>query len=832
MIKSNLLLTFSVFILVLVSGCASNKDVEYREPEPMDHWMMQRSHPEEGFDKEAYLHGIEQVNLLKKEKGGPDLNLTWELEGPLNIGGRINVVTPLFQGSDTLFAGTANGGVFRTFDGGLNWTSIFDDFTFLSIGAITVDPNNNQRIFVGTGDRNFGGGSYIGDGLYVSEDLGNNWINTGLSQVGIISSVIVDDQNSDNLLVGALGSGFEKNTERGVYRSTDGGSTWVNTLFVSDSSGVCEMVADPTNSSVIYACFFNRVNLATRSVARGLDSKIYKSIDGGVSWNQLTNGLPSTEHSRVGIAVSASNPNRLYAVYVGDTYNVSEIYRSDDAGANWTGINANSGNNGLDQSALGGFGWYFGRIYVNPLNENHIILPGVDQYESYDAGVNWALNVPIWWTYEVHADKHALIFQDANTIIIGTDGGMYKTEDLGASWTPLGELPITQFYRVEANTHTAGRYAGGAQDNGSTSGNQNGDWSRDFGGDGFQTTHVDPTDNQVIYQTQRGNFHWASNVFGVETMSVSDFDANEITNWDTPYLLNDGQSLVAGTNRLLIMDTPPFDTWQDISGDLTLSGTGAVQAGRYHTITELSNNPDDDNEIMIGTSDGMVWRGNIFSGMNNWVDISGSLPEKYVTSVNFSKRVANKLYVTMSGYYSGFVSALVFKSDDNGATWTDISSNMPAIGINDMITYERDNNEFLFVATDAGVFVSEDDGASWDLMGSGLPTVTVSALDIDETSQRLIAGTFGRSMWSYDVSWVLGTNELSEDEKPMVYPNPMSDYFESDGNYDEVILLTVDGRLVKNFGPVKEGDAIDVSSFDRGHYLLKLNNRLVKVVLN
>lgn len=834
MFQRKLLLSgFALFALSFFYGCAVKQKMDYREPEPIDHWMLRRSHPEKGFDQEAYFKGIEQVNQLKKQKsGGPDLNLNWELEGPFNIGGRVNVVTPLQMGSDTLFAGTANGGVFRTYDGGTNWTPVFDEFSYLSIGAITVDPMNSQRIYVGTGDRNFGGGSYNGNGLYQSDDLGDTWTNVGLSEVGIITSVIVDGQNADHILVGALGHGHQKTNDRGVYRSTDGGASWTNTLFVSDSSGVCEMIPDPTNDDIVYACFFNRVNLLDRGISRGLDSKIFKSTDAGATWTQLTNGLPNTEHSRVGISVSASNPNRLYAVYVGDTYNVSEIYLSNDAGATWVPTNANSGANGLDPNALGGFGWYFGRIYVDPNNENHIILPGVDQYESYDAGANWTLNVPEWWTYEVHADKHALIFQDANTMIIGTDGGMYKTEDLGGTWTPLGELPITQFYRVEANTFDPGQFAGGAQDNGSTSGNQTMPWSRDFGGDGFQMTYVEPNDNLVVYQTQRGRFHWTSNSVGVESLAVSDFDPNEITNWDTPYLVDDGQSLVAGTNRLLMMAAPPFDPWQAISGDLTLSGTGAVSPGRYHTITELASHPDNDDQILVGTSDGKVWRGDIFGGMNNWTDITSALPAHYVTSVNFSKRVQNKLYVTMSGYYSGFTTALVFKSEDNGATWTDISNNLPSIGINDMITYDRDDNEYLFIATDAGVFVSEDDGDSWDLLGTGMPTVTIAALDINATNQRLIAGTFGRSMWSYDISWALGLEEKGEETALLIFPNPVKDQFELGESFESVQLFSLDGRLIKDFGNVYQGEKLDVSGIDRGNYLLKADERSTQIRLD
>lgn len=832
--KKHLRFPWLLLSLIVATGCATKVELVPREPEPIDYWLLKRSHPVHGFDQTAYFNGIQEVKNIKNEKSGPALNLNWELEGPLNIGGRINVITPLTRTSDTIFCGAANGGVFRSFDGGNQWNPVFDDFSYLAIGAIAVDPLNTNTVYAGTGDRNFGGSSYNGNGLYRSTDLGNSWTNIGLGQVGIITSVIVHNQNSDHIVVGALGSGFEKTTDRGVFLSTDGGSTWSNTLFVSDSSGVCEMVADPTNSDVIYACFFNRVNLLDRSISRGEDSKIFKSVDGGATWNQLTNGLPSGENSRVGIAVSESNPNKLYAVYVGIGYNVEEIYVSNDAGTTWSGINASAAN-GLDPNALGAFGWYFGRIHVNPFNENHIILPGIDQYESTDGGQNWNMNVPIWWTYEVHADKHALYFKDPNTIIIGTDGGIYKTTNLGVNWSPLGELPITQFYRVTGTTFTDGVYAGGAQDNGSTSGNQAVPWTRDFGGDGFQSTYVDQNSNTIVYETQRGAIHWTDDLNGVMTLDVHDIDPAENTNWNTPYVVFEGnQSLLAGSNRLLYMDSPPLDSWTAISTDLTLSGLGLAPANRYHTITELAYNRQNEDEVLVGTSDGLVWKGNVSGGINNWTNITGSLPSKYVTSVNFSNNEIGKVYVTMSGYYTGFTSALVFKSTDNGITWQDISSNLPAIGVNDLITLNSTpgNEELLFVATDAGVFVSENDGQAWDLLGTGLPTVTIDAIDVNLNDRKLIAGTYGRSLWSYDISAALGIEETQPEASALVYPNPSNGTIHFSIDVNTLNIYSPDGKRVFSGDNYKANESIALPELLAGIYVVELDGKRVNLKID
>jgi len=292
----------------------------------------------------------------------------------------------------------------------------------MSIGAIEVDPINNNIIYVGTGDRNFGGGSFMGNGFYKSDDYGDSWTNIGLLNVGIITSCSVNPANPQEIVVGTLGNPYTKTSERGIYHSTNGGQTWSNTLFISDSAGVTDISRNVANPQILLASSFNRINLPDHSVASGLDSKIFKSTNGGLSWTQITSGLPQNINlSRVGVQYSISNPSKAYAIYVGEDYNIYDIYVSNDAGETWSSLINSGGMMGLDPSATGGFGWYFGGIHIDPWDENHIIFPGVDQYESYDGGFSWNLNVPEWWTYEVHADKHDIYFQNQNTLLIPID---------------------------------------------------------------------------------------------------------------------------------------------------------------------------------------------------------------------------------------------------------------------------------------------------------------------------------------------------------------------------------------------------------------------------
>jgi photosystem II stability/assembly factor-like uncharacterized protein len=824
-----------LLLVAVISACHVSKTVqsvsEKKEPKPNDYWAKKYMHPIYGFNEKLLFKGLNEIKEAKKnpDKIGVDLNGTWAQEGPTNIGGRVDVITPVHRTSDTIFAGTPNGGIFRTKNGGQTWEPVFDDFSYLAIGAIAVDPSNTQTIYAGTGDRNFGGGSYNGNGLYKSTDLGENWTNLGLQQVGIITSCIVHATQPNVILVGALGNGFAKTTERGVYRSTDGGATWQHTLFVSDSSGVCEMIADPQNPDVIYAATFNRVNIFGGSITNGPDSKIFKSTDAGVTWTQLTTGLPSVPMSRVGISISETNSNKLYAVYVDQNYQIHDVFLSNDAGISWTPLNVTNPSSGLDPDVLGGFGWYFGRIHINPFDDNTIVLPGIEQYASTDGGQTWVRNVPEWFTYEVHADKHALHYIDSTTMVIGTDGGMYKTTDAGQNWSVFGELPITQFYRITAKTFADGVYAGGAQDNGTCAGNSQTTWSRDFGGDGFTPNYIDVNEGKVVFETQRGGIHWISNNEGYVDLSIENSLGAVPLNWDTPYFVKETGELVAGTNKLVVMFSPPFDQWSEMSADLTRIAMGATTSPSYHTITELNSNPFSGNDVLVGTSDGLVWKGNFTNG--SMTNVTANLPEYYVSSVRYSKKVNGKLYVAMTGYYNNFSQALVFKSENGGQSWTSIASNLPAIGVNSLITYMVAGNEVLFLGTDGGVYYSENDGQTWNIVGTNFPISAVNDLDIDEVNNKLLAGTYGRSMWSYDLNWYIGLNEAKLAEVT-IYPNPVTDKLWLDTPAAFVKIISTDGRIVWSQNNYVEKQEIEVHSLKAGVYIIRTDKGASRFVKN
>ena len=338
--------------------------------------------------------------------------------------------------SNVMFVGNASGGVFKTTDGGNNWFPVFDQQPFLAIGAITIDPSNHETIWVGTGDLNISGYPFIGDGVYKSIDGGINWTHMGLEAQSIVSKIIVDPSNTDIIYASTMGIPFFESTDRGLYKSTDGGLTWTKKLFVSENAGVIDMVMNPANPQVIYASSWNRIRNNETSMVYGPDSHIYKTTDGGNNWTILSNGLPSFTTCRIGLAMSVQNPDKLYAMIVDTTFFLQGVYKTTNGGAAWTNATGN-----FDNGLFGGQGWYFGKIFVNPQNDNEIYLPGVDLQKSTNGGTTWSPATPPWWTYEVHADGHYMDFIDGNTFFYCTDGGMYKTTDNCATWTDAEDIP-------------------------------------------------------------------------------------------------------------------------------------------------------------------------------------------------------------------------------------------------------------------------------------------------------------------------------------------------------------------------------------------------------
>jgi photosystem II stability/assembly factor-like uncharacterized protein len=813
-----LILSVAVCTVLGCSFSSAKKPLTTQNETPHDFMFMQRAYPTGEIKTDAYSNAI---RWKKEQQQRSNAAVLWEFAGPSNVGGRITDIEIPIDQSQTYYVGTASGGVFKTTDGGSAWVPIFDDQEMLSIGDIEISENNTETIWVGTGEVNAGGGSlaYDGNGMFKSTDGGTTWEAKGLPNVGSIGKILIDPNDDNTIFVGAMGPLFRNDINRGVYRSVDGGTTWEQILFVSDITGVIDMAIHPTNGDIVYAASWERIRRPEYRQYGGETSRLYRSLDGGESWVEMTNGLPSlgADKGRISIDISRSNPDVLYARYADAGGSIEGVYKTVDGGDVWTEVNSA----GL---ANVGFHWWFRGIVVDPSDENIIYNVDFNVQKSIDGGNTWGPAFP-----GAHVDQHALAFNSMvpGAVLLGNDGGLFYSDDDGDSYVKDITLPITQLYRVHVDAQNDDKIYGGAQDNNTirTTTGSTDDWSPIFGGDGFQTL-VDPTNTDVIYAlSQNGNLGKSINdaaSFSGATNGISSSDRN---NWDTPVVMDpqDSQILYYGANRLY-KTTNAAGNWTAISPDLTNgSGGGNLTFG---TIISISVSPIDTNTIYVGTDDGNVWITNDAGG--SWNNISSTLPNRWVTKVLASRSDLSVVYVTLSGYRYGEDTGHVYKSDDSGANWTDISSNLPDIPVNDIVEDIYGN---LFLGTDVGVLASPDQGVNWDVLGENLPSVVVTDMHIHEASEYLYIGTYGRSMYKLDIDQdVLSVSNISFSETISIYPNPASDYINisasetleniSVGIYDAM------GREIsrRDFSILNADERISTQGFSKGMYFVKISN--------
>jgi len=809
------------FLSLLLAACTNNSAEKNSElilkETPHDFMFMQRAYPTGEIRTEAYA---EAAAWRREQLQNRSISGIWEFVGPTNIGGRVTDIEIPFDQAQTYYVGAASGGIFKTLDAGNTWAPIFDDQAMLSIGDMEISKNDSDIIWVGTGEVNAGGGSlaYDGDGIYRSADGGATWETKGLPDVGSIGKIVIDPNDENIVFVGAMGPLFRDDTNRGVFRTTDGGATWFQVLFVSDITGVIDMAMHPTNGDILYASTWERVRRPEFRDYGGATSGLHRSLDGGDTWTEMTTGLPTSpsEKGRISIDISQSNPDVLYARYADANGSIQGVYRTANGGDSWTEVNSS-------QLTNVGFHWWFRGIYVDPTDENTIYNVDFVVEKSTDGGNNWSTAFP-----NVHVDQHALAFNASVTgeVLLGNDGGFYKSTNDGASSVKDNTLPITQFYRFYGDPQNVNKLYGGTQDNNTirTTTGSTGDWNAIYGGDGFQPL-VDADNTNVIYAlSQNGNLGKSTNdgaSFSNATNGISGADRN---NWDTPIAIDpeDSQILYYGTQRVY-QTTNAAGNWTAISPDLT-NGPGGGNLS-FGTIISIDVSIEDSNLIYVGTDDGNVWRTD--DGGSNWIDLSAGLPNRWVTKVKASPFNSEEVYVTLSGYRYGEDNGHVYFSGDRGGTWIDISTNLPDIPVNDI---EISHYTGLYLATDIGVLGTNFPGGSWEPRGSNLPSVVVTDLfytpsNLDE--EYLYAATYGRSAYR------IYTGELGiEDEvlnKAVVYPNPVSDWvtIELGTTYDALTIGLFDtmGRLVSETAYSQENKIrLDVSDRASGIYYLKISN--------
>lgn len=821
-------LTSFVCLLLLLSACSTEEKKETKglakfeeKLKPAEHLWKQRAYPDNHVNLKAMDKLATQVQLAASQKTA---DTPWTLEGPTNIGGRINALEVHPENSDIMYAGAAAGGLFKTTDNGTTWIPVGDTFSYLAISHIQFDPQDPSIVYVATGDPNISGLPHIGNGIYKSEDDGATWTNIGLSEQRIISKIAVHPTEQNTLYAGAMGLPFERNNDRGFYKTTDGGTTWEQTLLLDDDAGITDLKVNPQNPDIVFAAGWNRIRNNQESVIYGPESRIYRSTDGALTWDTLTVGLPTDTLCRIGLEMSQNDPNTLWAIIINQSYGVEGIYKTTDAGDSWTNLLTDPF---ALEGALGGFGWYFAKVRVNPWNEDEISVLGVDLWTSYDNGETWEMTTPPWWAYEVHADKHDMVYLSEETVLLATDGGLYKTTNHFNSWTDIEDIPNTQFYRIAVDPFNPGYYTGGAQDNGTTTGNEEfiNDWFRDYGGDGFQCIYDYENDGIRYMETQNGNI--VVEMDGFVDNFTNGIDEEDRRNWDMPYIMSSWTSSImyTGTQRMYKHDGAPFSQWLPISEDLT---DGNIFGSGFHTISTVADDPLDEYIVYAGTTDGNVWRGELL-GDYTWTPLYDELPERWVTNIKASKETPSRLWVSHSGYKDNDQTAHLHRSDDEGATWTDVTGDLPEQPINHIETV---NDTILFIATDFGVYNTLNGGDNWTRIGNNMPTIPVFDIEVDTALNTLVAGTFARGIWTFPTDSIYTITEVEDPDSTdnvleavfqdlRVFPNPAEDVVSIQAPVGSLVqLFTMQGQLILEEKILTPQLQLPLSALKSGKYVM------------
>ncbi|MBD3163401.1 MAG: hypothetical protein GF346_13020, partial [Candidatus Eisenbacteria bacterium] len=738
---------------------------------PNPWFFVERAYPLGAIPRARWEAAQLQARAMREEAGAR--SGSWIARGPTNIGGRLTDIAVDPRDADVVYAAAAEGGVLRSRDAGQTWDPLFDEQASLSVGAVALDPNDPDVVYAGTGEVNPGGGSvaYGGVGVFRSRDQGDSWEPIGLENSGSIGRIRVDPGDPDRIFVAVMGPLWETSPERGVYRTTDGGASWDRVLFVSDSTGCVDLVQRPDDPDVLFAAMWERIRRPEAYRYGGITCGVYRTDDGGDTWSLVGGGLPgpSNDLGRIGLSLCASQPDVLHAIYADRIGYFDGLYRSTDGGASWSRTS---------DAALSGvfssYGWWFGNVRTHPIDPQMIYVLGLPFYRSTNGGASYHNASGI-----MHVDHHGLEFGPGPDPVLynGNDGGVYRSTNGGSVWTKCPDLPITQIYRVGLDANDPDALYLGAQDNGTCRTLTGGldDWSNIFGGDGFQPLVHPLSSSRIWVQYQYGNVYYSSNG-GNGWSSAGGGIGSDRVNWNAPHVQDptDPDRRYFGTHRLY--RSTSNTSWTAISPDLTGGPHGGNSGQVNGTLTTVRVSPLDGQVVWTGSDDGRVHV--TTDGGTSWTDVSAALPDRWITSVRTDPFARETAYVTISGFRWAEPLPRIHRTTDLGATWTEISGNLPDAPVNDLIVDPTLPGR-LFAATDVGVFQSVDGGGRWGTLGTNLPNVVVNALALDPVERILYAGTYGRSFFAYALEDAAAVDEpiaapLSSGPEFRLYPNPAS----------------------------------------------------------
>ncbi len=718
----------------------------------------------------------------------PFKSLPWQHLGPTNISGRstdIAVAEPK-GGTYTIYVAGAGGGVWKTENEGTTWTPIFEDEVTASIGDLALAPSNQDIVWVGTGEANIFRSSHIGNGIYKSTDAGGTWTHMGLTETGTIARIVVHPTNPDVVWVAASGQEYRDNPERGVYKTTDGGRTWTNVLYVDEMTGAIDLVIHPDDPNTLYAATWQRRRAKfndprnepafTMSDDYFTGSGVWKSTDGGESWSQINNGLPEARYrGRIGLDIARSQPETVYAFV--DNYEIARdapegatdaygrprggvirgatVFRSDNGGASWR---QTSQNNQYMEGLGGTYGWVFGQMRVDPNDPDKIYVMGLGLNVSEDSGNSFGRLTGM------HGDHHGLYIDPNNSdyLVNSNDGGAYVSYDDGENWR-FFTLPMVTFFNVNYDMGDPFRVYGSVQDHGSYSALVDlsegrhaipeVEWDRAPGGEGSHHA-IDPEDPDVVYSAGFYGRISRTNVATGESTPILP-EVEEALGplrgqWLAHFILSphDPNTIYHGM-QYVFKSTDRGDSWTRISDDLSHADPDQLGDIPYQTIVALSESPLRRGLLYAGTDDGRAWVTQ--NDGAEWTEISAGLrPYRFTSEVVASAYDEATVYLTQNGRRSEDYEALVWKSTDYGRTWRSIADGIPFGPVN-IIREDPKNPDLLYLGNDVGVYVSLDAGESWHALSHELPSTFVHDLVIHPREDIMVAATHGRGMWAFDV---------------------------------------------------------------------------------
>jgi photosystem II stability/assembly factor-like uncharacterized protein len=725
--------------------------------------------------------------------------------GPANMSGRIVDLAVYEKRPSIMYVASASGGLWKTVNNGITFQPVFERESSVALGAVALAQSNPDVVWVGTGENNARNSVSWGDGVYKSTDGGTTWKNMGLKDTQHIGRIVIHPTNPDIVYVAALGHLWGPSKERGLYKTTDGGFSWHQVKFINQDTGFIDLVMDPSDPETLYAAAYqvrrDAFSGGNPIVQHGPGGGLYKTGDGGKSWQKMTEGLPKNALGRCGLSVHRKDPNVIYAVVqteltptpvAGQVANLKErivaeeagttvkrkikpedggIFRSGDKGKTWTYVNS-----------LCPRPFYYGQIRVDPNDDQRVYVLGIQFHVSSDGGKTFKNGIP---PGKVHVDHHALWIdpRDSHHLVLGNDGGLYFSYDKIANWEHLLNLPVGQFYAVGVDMRKPYRVYGGLQDNGSWGGSSAtydragitvADWFQILGFDGYYC-QVDPKDVDTVYcEGQYGILRRVNARTGEGTdikprldMITKGKKKSQKTNieppppkgtpefrfnWSCPILLSphDSKTVYYGGN-FVFRSRNRGDKWNIISPDLT-GGKPGPSESTGHTITTLAESPLKVGLLYAGSDNGKVHVSQD-SGVN-WTDLSDNIPlppRRWITRVECSPFDEATAYLSIDRHRNDDRAPYVFKTTDYGETWKSLVNNLPAGGPVHVIKADPRNRNLLYVGTEFGLFISLDAGHSWH-KHPGLPTVPVHDLVVHPRDRELVIGTHGRSIYVMDVA--------------------------------------------------------------------------------